>query len=70
MVSRQAQDLEDMRTKLVAAMSQVDAKDLPRVIRELRAVNSELEALAPSVSAGQKYIDQLKERRAQRMSAP
>ena len=65
MVSRR-DDLDLMRAKLVAAMGAVDAKDLPRVTKELRAVNAELESLAPPVTAGQQTVDELKEKRARR----
>ena len=65
MVSRR-DDLDLMRVKLVAAMGDVDAKDLPRVTKELRAVNAELESLAPPVTAGQQTVDELKEKRARR----
>lgn len=62
-------DLETMRTKLLAAMDQVDPKDLPRVCSELRAVDTELAALAPTKSEGQVLVDDLKARRARRSAA-
>jgi hypothetical protein len=65
MVDRQA-DLELMRQKLLLAMASVDAEDLPRITKELRAVNLELASLGPSVSAGQRLVDDLRERRAAR----
>jgi hypothetical protein len=68
-VSQRQADLEEARDLLRAAMLEVDAKDLPRVVRELRAVNADLEALAPSVSAGQRLKDELRERRAARRPA-
>lgn len=70
MVSRRAEDLELLRSTLLSALGAVEPKDRPRISKELRAVDAELEALAPSVSPGQAYVDQLKERRAQRHSAP
>lgn len=69
MVSQRQTDLEEARDLLRAAMLEVDAKDLPRISRELRAVNLELEALAPSVSPGQRLKDELKDRRAARRPA-
>ena len=65
MVDRQA-DLELMRQKLLLAMGSVDPEVLPRVTKELRAVNLELASLGPSVSAGQRLVDDLRERRAAR----
>lgn len=61
-----AGDLRTMRDALLAAMGQVDPKDLPRVCSELRAVDAELATLAPTRSEGQVLVDELKARRARR----
>ncbi len=65
-VSDRQADLEDMRTLLAAAMKTADEKDLPRVCRELRAVNAELASLTPAKSEGQQTVDELKARRVRR----
>lgn len=62
-------DLETMRTRLLAAMDQVDPKDLPRVCSELRAVDVELAALVPTKTPGQELVDELKARRAGRTAS-
>ena len=67
-VSRQ-EDLERMRERLLAAMDLVDAKDLPRVCAELRAVDTELAALVPTKTPGQELVDELKARRAGRTAS-
>lgn len=68
-VSPRQTDLEEMRGRLLAAMDLVDAKDLPRVCAELRAVDAELAALAPTKSEGQVLVDELKARRAGRTAS-
>ena len=68
-VSPRQEDLEEMRGRLRAAMDVVDAKDLPRVCAELRAVDAELAALAPTKSEGQVLVDELKARRAGRTAS-
>jgi hypothetical protein len=65
-VSNRQSDLGSMRTLLLAAIKTAAAPDLPRICRELRAVNAELEALAPSLSTDQQFVDQLKARRVSR----
>ena len=64
-----AADLVLIRDRLIEAMDQVEAKDLPRITKELRAVDVELAALGPSKSPGQSLKDELKDRRARRQSA-
>jgi hypothetical protein len=65
MVDRQA-DLELMRRKLLLAFGEAEPGQLPSLCKELRAVNLELASLGPSVSAGQRLVDDLRERRAAR----
>lgn len=67
-VSRQ-DDLERMRDRLLAAMDLVDAKDLPRVCAELRAVDTELAALVPTKTPGQELVDELRAKRARRTAS-
>jgi hypothetical protein len=67
-VDREA-DLERMRVALLAAMVEAEPRTLPSVCRELRAVDAELVALAPSVSAGQALVDELRAQRARRRPA-
>lgn len=62
-------DLRTMRERLLAAIDLVDAKDLPRVCSELRAVDTELATLAPVKSEGQVLVDELRERRAGRTAS-
>lgn len=62
-------DLRTMRERLLAAMDLVDAKDLPRVCSELRAVDAELATLAPTRSEGQVLVDELRARRAGRTAS-
>jgi len=57
-------DLELLRSKLLKSLGAVEPKDLPRISRELRAVNLELSQLNPDAEADP--IDDLKERRAAR----
>jgi len=66
MVSR-LDDLEKLRDRLVGALDVVDPKDLPRVSRELRAVNLELSQLAPDEEIDQ--VDELRAKRAARIAA-
>lgn len=61
-------DLLKIRDKLIDAMDKVAAADLPKITKELRAVNVELSALGPSKSPGQTLKDDLKARRARRQS--
>ncbi len=68
-VSPRQADLEQMRDRLLAAMDQVDAKDLPRVCSELRAVDAELAQLAPATNPDQELVDELKAKRARRSTA-
>lgn len=65
--ARQA-DLELMRSDLLAAMRAVEPGDLPRVCRELRAVDAELADLPTARSPEQELVDDLKARRAHRRS--
>ena len=65
MVDRQA-DLELMRRELLLAFGEAKTGELASLCKELRAVNLELASLGPSVSAGQRLVDDLRERRAAR----
>ncbi len=62
-------DLERMRGDLLAAMEQVEPEDLPKVCRELRAVDAELAGLSTVGTPEQAVVDDLKARRAARRSA-
>lgn len=62
LVDRSA-DLELMRRRLLDALDAVAPDDVPRITRELRAVDLELTSLAPPVSPGQRRVDELKARR-------
>ena len=68
-MTRRTDDLEKMRTSLLAALGAVSPADRPRITKELRAVNAELEALVPSANPDTERLDELKERRAVRRSA-
>lgn len=67
-VDRQG-DLEKMRDALLAAMAGASVADLPRVCRELRAVDAELAQLVPTKSEGQELVDELKAKRARRSAS-
>ena len=62
-------DLRSMRSGLLDAMGQVEPADLPRVCRELRAVDAELAGMSSERSPEQVVVDDLKARRAARRSA-
>ena len=66
-MSDRLDDLQRMRRSLLDALGEVEAKERPRVTRELRAVNVELESLAPPAKADP--IDDLKARRVARIAA-
>ena len=68
-MTRRINDLETMRASLLAALAAVSPADRPRVTKELRAVNAELEALAPAANPDTERLDELKERRATRRTA-
>lgn len=66
MVNR-VEDLEMLRSRLVASLDVIDPKELPRLSREIRAVNLELSQLAPAEEADQ--VDELRAKRAARIAA-
>ena len=69
MVSTRQTDLELQRERLLAALDIVNPEDLPKISRELRAVNEELETLAPAKTVGQALVDELKAKRARRSAS-
>ena len=66
LVTRRADDLELLREKLLRSLGSAEPKELASISKELRAVNAELDMLAPPVNAGKKLTDELKARRARR----
>lgn len=68
MVTRK-DDLELSRTRLIAALDAVEPGDIPKISKELRAVNVELEALGTAASPGQQLVDELKKKRERRSKA-
>ena len=69
MVSTRQTDLELQRERLLSALDVVNPEDIPKISRELRAVNEELETLAPAKTAGQALVDELKAKRARRSAS-
>lgn len=65
MVSRR-EDLDLLRSRLIEALDVVEPKDLPRVSREIRAIDIELESLGTAMSPGQQLVDDLKAKRERR----
>jgi hypothetical protein len=63
------EDLTIMRTALLDAIGEADPKTLSSLCRELRAVNAEIDTLAPTKNADQIALDELRERRAARRTA-
>lgn len=59
-------DLDRLRDKLLAALDAVEPADIPRISKELRAVDAEIEALGGVVSPGQQLVDELKKKRERR----
>jgi hypothetical protein len=68
-VSTRQTDLELQRERLLAALDIVNPEDLPKISRELRAVNEELETLTPAKTVGQALVDELKAKRARRSAS-
>lgn len=68
MVTRR-DDLELSRTRLIAALDAVEPGDIPKISKELRAVNLELENLGGAVTPGQALVDELKKKRERRSKA-
>lgn len=62
-------DLDKLRAKLLAALEAVDPAEIPRISKELRAVNVELEALGGAATPGQQLVDELKKKRERRTAA-
>lgn len=68
MVTRK-QDLDKLRDRLLAALDAVEPGDIPKISKELRAVDLELETLGGAVTPGQQLVDELKAKRARRTKA-
>ena len=68
MVTRKT-DLDTLRDKLIAALDAVEPGDIPKISKELRAVDLELETLGGAVTPGQQLVDELKAKRARRTAA-
>lgn len=68
MVTRKA-DLDKLRDRLLAALDAVEPGDIPKISKELRAVDLELETLGGAVTPGQQLVDELKAKRARRTAA-
>ena len=66
-VSARRADLEEARRLLLAALAMADVKELPSLVRELRAVALELEQLAPPEEGN--VLDEISARRAARIAA-
>lgn len=60
-------DLERARTLLLAALAGAEVRELPALVRELRAVAMELEQLVPLDEGN--VLDEISARRAARLSA-
>lgn len=65
MVTRK-QDLDKLRERLLAALDAVEPGDIPKISKELRAVDLELETLGGAVTPGQQLVDELKKKRERR----
>ena len=63
------QDLDTLRERLLAALDAVEPGDIPKISKELRAVDLELETLGGAVTPGQQLVDELKAKRARRTAA-
>lgn len=68
MVTR-SDDLDRLRDKLLAALDVVEPADVPKISKELRAVDLEIESLGGAASPGQQLIDELKKKRERRTAA-
>lgn len=69
-MTRRADDLELLRAKLLKALGAAEAKEVAGISKELRAVNAELEALAPPVADPDvEFLDDLRARAARRSAS-
>ena len=56
-------DLALLRERLLAVLPVVDPADVPKISRELRAVDLELDVLAPTSDPETEKLDELRSRR-------